>query len=296
MSSQQPYDSSLKALIQEQAPQIFPVLFGVEFERTLTIEVLRPPMRADGVSLVKYKGKPHVLHLEFESGADPDMAYRLLVYHAGSLDAHRLPVISVIVYLFPVTMVVSPFREESVDEDLLNFHFRTLPLWKLDAERYVKEHATSLYTLLPTMKGANASLLLQAIEEMAEHYRDQEDLLSRQFIWFRTLLRRAETVPSLDKRRVEERLHMFDNLLEQDPDIQRLRAESEAKGRVEGEVKALQKSVINIVRGRFPTLTEFAQQKVSQVNKPDVLYFLVEKISIITDEASVRLLLDSHAA
>ena len=97
---------------------------------------------------------------------------------------------------------------------------------------------------------------------------------------------------------------MFDSLLEQDPDIQRLRAESEAKGeargraesKAEGEVKALQRSVIAIVRGRFPTLTELAQQTVTQVNKPDVLDFLVEKISIVPDEATARLLLDSDAA
>ncbi|HET9919009.1 MAG TPA: hypothetical protein VFQ30_04145 [Ktedonobacteraceae bacterium] len=101
---------------------------------------------------------------------------------------------------------------------------------------------------------------------------------------------------------------MFDSLLEQDPDIQRLRAESEAKGKAEGEAKgraegkaegevqALQRSVVNIVRGRFPTLTEFAQQTVSQVNKPDVLDFLVEKIATVPDEATVVWLLSSQAA
>ena len=41
-------------------------------------------------------------------------------------------------------------------EELLLFHFRVFPLWKLKAEQYINEHAVVMYALLPTMAGINA--------------------------------------------------------------------------------------------------------------------------------------------
>ena len=52
----QPYDSSLKALVQEQAAEILPnFLPGAIFELTLDIEIIRPTMRADKVYRVQYR-------------------------------------------------------------------------------------------------------------------------------------------------------------------------------------------------------------------------------------------------
>ncbi|HEY6406644.1 MAG TPA: hypothetical protein VIY29_04155, partial [Ktedonobacteraceae bacterium] len=68
------------------------------------------------------------------------------------------------------------------------------------------------------------------------------------------------------------------------------------KGLIEGEVKGLQNAVIKIVRGRFPDLSELAQQKVTQVNEPSLLYNLVEQLATAPDEAVVRFLLRPSAA
>src|SRR6266702_7965768 len=77
--SQQQFDSSLKDLIQEEAAEIIPhFLEGAQFIDTLNVEIIRPTMRADGVYLVQYRGRPHVLHLEIETSSDNQMAHRLL--------------------------------------------------------------------------------------------------------------------------------------------------------------------------------------------------------------------------
>ncbi len=83
-------------------------------------------------------------------------------------------------------------------------------------------------------------MLLQAIEELKEHYRYDDRALVRRLVWFRTLLERAETVPSQDKVRVQERLTMLDNLLEQAQFIQEIkkRAAEEAAEEAEARVAA----------------------------------------------------------
>ena len=85
---------------------------------------------------------------------------------------------------------------------------------------------------------------------------------------------------------------MYNSLFDEDPYIQERDALAEARG----EIKALQRAVITIVRGRFPPLVELAQQKVTKLNKPDALNLLVEQVSTAPDEEMVRWLLKALAA
>ena len=97
---------------------------------------------------------------------------------------------------------------------------------------------------------------------------------------------------------------MWDDLIEQDPKMKQIRAESAAKGMAEGkaeglaegEIKGLQNAVVKIVRGRFPSLAELAEQKVVELYEPPILYYLVEQISVAPDESMVRFLLRPSAA
>ena len=288
----------------------------IEYLEVLDIEVLRTPLRGDRVYRTRYRNQEHILHFELETGPDGKMPYRLLDYHSYFLRKYSLPVISVIVYPFHTSVVESPLREMSGHEEVLTFHFRVICLWKLDAERFVREHIVSMYALLPTMRGANEALLRQAIDELVERYQHDDTKLARQFKWFGILLRRADIVPLEDKRRIQERLDMWDNLIEQDPWVQKKKAEAKAEGEAEGlaeglakglaeglaegevkgEVKGLQNAVVRIVKGRFPSLSELAQQKVVQVNEAPVLYYLVEQLSTAPDETVVRWLLRPSAA
>ena len=64
-------------------------------------------------------------------------------------------------------------------EELIVFRFRTLPLFKLEAEHYIQEHLTCMYPLLPAMQGANAEVIGQAMAELANLYREDEVSLSQ---------------------------------------------------------------------------------------------------------------------
>ncbi|HLX40392.1 MAG TPA: hypothetical protein VKR42_07665 [Ktedonobacteraceae bacterium] len=118
------------------------------------------------------------------------------------------------------------------------------------------------------------------------------------------VLRRVKTLQRSEKREIQERLNMWDDLMERDPKMRKIRKESEAKGEVRGEAKGkvqglaegLQKAVITAVKLRFPPLTELAQQKVSRVRQPDALNLLLEQVTSVPDEDAARSLLDRIAA
>jgi hypothetical protein len=111
-------------------------------------------------------------------------------------------------------------------------------------------------------------------------------------LWFGTCLKRSDTVSDRDKERILEKMKDFDSLLNENPFVQKTKAE----GIAEGEIKASQKAIVTIVRGRFPALTELAQEEVVKINKPDVLEYLIEQVSTAPDEAMVRQLLHPTAA
>src|SRR5581483_5312271 len=245
--SQQPYDSSIKAIFKEDAPGIVPLLLeGAIFIDELDIEVLRPPMRADRAFRIIYKGKSHAFQLEFQTNEDEEIEYRVLVYHTVLLKDYRLPVISMIIYLFKSNVVESPFREMSGDENLLTFHYRVVRLWTLDARQYVQAQEICMYTLLPAMKNADAQVLLQAIDGLVERFKENETKLAQRLLWLSTFLRRSDMVALEDKQRVEERLDTFEQLLEQDEFVRKQRA----LGEEAGEVKEARRILVRVVNRR----------------------------------------------
>jgi hypothetical protein len=87
--------------------------------------------------------------MELQTGRDGTIEMRLLMYHAGLLLKHGLPVISVILYPFETSIPEPPFREMGGDGEMLTFRYQVLALWKFDTRTFVQEQAVCLYTLLP---------------------------------------------------------------------------------------------------------------------------------------------------
>ena len=89
---------------------------------------------------------------------------------------------------------------------------------------------------------------------------------------------------------------MWDDLMERDPKMRKIRKESEAKGEAEGLAKGLRTAVVTVVTLRFPPLTGLAQQKVARICKPEKLSLLLEQVTSVPDEESAPSLLDGIAA
>lgn len=79
-------------------------------------------------------------------------------------------------------------------------------------------------------------------------------------------------------------MHMaYDWFLDDNPDVQ--------ERVVKGELRGLQKSALKIIKQRFPSLVELAQQPVAQTNDQDELDHLLDQLLVASNEAEVRKLL-----
>ncbi|MBV9709988.1 MAG: hypothetical protein JO011_03605 [Ktedonobacteraceae bacterium] len=101
---------------------------------------------------------------------------------------------------------------------------------------------------------------------------------------------------------------MYDDLMENDPEMKRLRAkyaaegraeglaEGEVRGKAEGEVKTLRAAIVTIIKTRFPSLTKQAQKRVARMKNSNDLNNLFEQLLSVADEAAARALLSTPKA
>jgi hypothetical protein len=287
----QVYDTTFKKWITQETSEILPVLLpGAIYAATLNVEVVIPTKRVDKVFKILYDGQEQILHIEFETGYDNQLKSRLLVYNACFYQDYHLPVITMVIYPFRVTTAVSPLHIPKI----LTFHFQTLPLFEQDAEDIVRQHLSCMYPLVPTMQNVHVDLVGQVMRELEEIYRNDRAQLSDRFVWLRLFLERTSTVPPVEKRKIEKRLNMYDQLWDESPMIQKMREQYIIKGLEEG-IQALQRSLVNVVRARFPDLAELAQQQARHFDKTSTLELLIKQVVTAPDASTVRKLLEAEA-
>src|SRR5262249_48885263 len=126
-----------------------------KYEDTLNVEVIVPTKRVDKVFKILYDGQEQILHIEFETGYDDQLKSRLLVYNANFYRDYHLPVMTIVIYPFKVTMAVPPLHIPSI----LTFHFQTVPFFEQNAEDIVRQHVTCMYPIVPTMQNVHDDLI-----------------------------------------------------------------------------------------------------------------------------------------
>jgi len=270
--------------VAEILPNLLPEAEYISEQNT---EIDRTILKADLMYNIRYKGQSCILNMELQTDADGEMPIRMLKYHVGLHDKHRLPVISMVLYPFEASIPEPPFEEKSGDERLLMFYYRVVALWMLDAREFVRKQVVCMYAFLPAMRGASIALLLQAVKDMEQQYTRSQ--FTRYFTRFKTILHRSRTLSEQDKKEMEEQLYTYDSLLDQDPEIQgRI-----AKAKAEGEIQGVQETVVGFVEARFPALGELAQERVMLIRNTEVLRLLVKQVAALPDEDAARWLLNT---
>lgn len=79
---------------------------------------------------------------------------------------------------------------------------------------------------------------------------------------------------------------IYENPLEKDPELQKLVARAEIEGR--------RKTALLITEGRFPALTELAQQVLSKQNDPDEVRRIGRLMATAPQEEDARWLLGTY--
>ena len=299
-AQKQVYDNLLKRLIEGQFEEVIPLLFAdlhpIKIEE-LTIEALLPPRRMDRVYLITTTTGKLILHLEIEvapKGRGPT-SRRMLVYHSLLLEKYNendenIPILTYVLYPFSMPKGEPGVLEEFEREELLRFRHREVALRTLDAHLFTQAHAVPLYGLLPAMDGTSEELLKQAVEDMVEYYgsRGDTDHLRDELLCFQTLLKCAKRLPAVQIENVLRRVHMFDQLLEEDPWVQGYGDKRKAEGKAEGKAEATRQNIELVVQARFPDLEELMMDRLERMQDLEALQKMLVAMSTVQDKSKAQ--------
>ncbi len=244
-SQEHPYDSSFKALLDDQTRAILSFLLREEVlsayelkESLFKRETVKPALRVDCAYVVRSRKygqeriRTYIVHIEFETAPTSDIEKRLFEYYALLQRKHELPIVQILVCPFQTANLPTPPYSISMEdgEELQQFNYSVVALWQWQAIVLLACGQVELFALLPTMKGATASVLVQAIGSMKQFYGADESRFCTHLLWFDTLLSRTTTVSKQAKERVRQAMNEFESLLDSSHFVQQRVARSRAEG------------------------------------------------------------------
>jgi predicted transposase YdaD len=295
------YDSGMKRLVKINPADYVNWLV----QDAIYLEEYNPhlPNRSiDADSLLKaaYKAapdRPFLVHLEFQTKHDPEMAKRLWEYNVSATIKYDLPVKSFVIYLRKTNQVAtSPYQVKvSDDEEIHRFRFGVIKLWEISAEELRETGLTGLLALLPlTKEGARREVVETMIDDL-QHETDgqaQSDMLSIGLTFASFVFNKK------DQDWLKRRISMLEDILEESPFYQDILHRGEEKGLEKGRVQGLQQALVDIVQERFPqeaTLIRLTKRQAAIIEKPEVLRRLIARVSTLqTPDEVEKLLLSSE--
>ncbi|HEX8108627.1 MAG TPA: hypothetical protein VF516_12925 [Kofleriaceae bacterium] len=206
---------------------------------TLDPSVDKPMQRtSDNLFRVRHGAREAAVHIEVEREWRAEIPRRLFEYATSAMVATRLPVWSVVVLLRPGGRPPSGtgvYRIPGPGGDVIQFRYRVVPLWRLDAHRMRKQLGVQGAPYCVAMRGADEAFVRTLAEDVrADRTQPQSDRQSTMQLLY---IVSAAILGAETARRI---FHMESII--QDPNVQELinewkdvgRAEGRTEGRTEG--------------------------------------------------------------
>jgi hypothetical protein len=170
-------DQGAKAIIQlRPADFIKKVLPDAEYLGPLETDVAtEPQLVLDTLSRIRYHGIECAIDMEIQATYDKEMPQRLFEYGSSAMKVHKLPVISVVIWLQSGgTVPASPYEVRVDDIPIATWHFHNLRMQDLSAPDMITSGPLGLLPFVPFMQGANEQLSEQAMRRVKQEAPEDE--------------------------------------------------------------------------------------------------------------------------
>jgi predicted transposase YdaD len=296
-----PYDDSFKALVRDDPLAFVRLVFPkAQLVRQLREKLKDWKLEVDALlEIILETGLSILLHIEFQTYNDSDMAKRLLRYHVLIEGEYNMPVYSCVIHILHDGQIpVSPLRlsietgEQTIPT--IQFYYQVIELGQVSAEEILRTGQAGLLPLLPFTKGGASRPVVETMfEELTEagkanlfpvaqtlaslafsHEKDAEqnqEWLIRRFKQMFNVVKDTPVYKEMTRDAHEEGLK-----------------EGLEKGREEGLKEGLEKALLGIVRARFPRLEKMARVQSALTDNLDELNDLIVKVSMARDAKEAK--------
>jgi len=283
-----------------------------------------PEFEADNLFQIMLVAVLCLVHFEFQSSYDKDMAKRMWKYNALATIIYDRPTYSIVIFLRPC-QVPDPFYvvDFPTEERMHHFWFKVIKLWEYSAEEIKR---TGLVGLFPLMVLAKDGKRPEVVEEIIRGIEADKSESTKELLSLTYIIASMAFTKDVDRKWLKRRFAMLHDIFQDawayqeilqeglqkgiEQGVQQGVQQGLEKGLQQGIEKGLQQGIekerqqrlqdqrqmlMTVVQTRFPELVAIAQHKANAIKEPDVLQALVLNIFAAQTEEQARKLLQSKA-
>ena len=277
------WDTGLKLLIGEK-PQDFIgwLVPGAKYKRVVSAHLPGRKIDADSLFEITLNRKPMLFHLEFQSYRDRTIVKRLWEYNVRATLKYDLPVLSFVFYLKRERKPAeSPYIWELPNGKVVHhFQFAVVKLWEERAETLKQTGLAGLLPLVPLTEGGSQ---LEVVDEVITWLEAKGGESTSELLALTYLLSTLVFKEKNEREWLDRRFAMLDDIIRSSWGYKKIKREGLEEGRQEA-LKEQRLALLEIVRGRFPTLESLAKKKTEAINKPAILRHMIVQLSMAQSE------------
>ena len=298
------WDTSTKRLVSTH-PEDFIRWLIPEAQFTGTVEARslnlnNREIEADSLHQLTLKGIACMIHIEFQSYYDEQMAQRMWEYNALATSTYKCPTDSFVIYLKRCKVPKPHFTWKFPTGKTVHvFQFEVIKLWEVPFEVL---NDAGMAGLLPLMVLAKGGKNRTVVEEAITAIKAMEDEDTRGLLSLTYIFAALAFVKEADRHWLKRRFRMFEDALKDSWAYQEILQEGwqegELKGREEGKLEErlvslqLQRQLFDsLIQDRFPHIVELANERGNTIDKPEVLQALILKLFKVKTEEEARRIL-----
>lgn len=243
-----------------------------------------PQLLPDSLYRVRSQGIEHILNIEVQSYPDATMDRRLYEYGVRANLAYKLPVKSVVLWLFRQRgkrVPKPPYKIYIGNELETLWNFTNIELYTLPASAIIKATAVGLMPVVPFTQGAGQEIVEAAMRRVREEAPAQQaEQLAALLGLFTTRFHGEAFALGLVRR-----YFMSTEILQEFPLFRSMMAEAEAKG----EAKGMRAISMRILEERFGPLSQDVIDALNGADVPTLSELAVHLSADSLEQLSARL-------
>ena len=247
-------------------------------------------MRGDSVIEAELNENHFLIHIEWQSDKDLEMDFRLLGYCYEAMRLHKLPVLSMAIYLQAVSDIPRGPKDACIPTGrrTLWFDFDNLELGEQGVARFRQLNLDAFYTLMLLCKdGARYEILDEILERLEQRKRKELIAITRFFAG-------KVFTSSADRKRLGRRFAMLRDFLQDSWTFQETLQEGREEGRQEGILLDKQ-SIETIAQTRFPDQVDSLKKKIASLNDLEQIHQILNAVATAPTADELRQFLTTFA-
>ena len=233
-----------------------------------------------------------MIHIEFQSYTDEQMAERMWEYNALATSTYKCPTDSFVIYLKRCKVPKPHFTWKFPTGKTVHvFQFEVIKLWEVPVEVLKDAGMTGLLPLMVLAKGGKSRTV---VEEAITVIKTVEDEDTRNLLSLTYIFAALAFVKEADRHWLKRRFGMFEDALKDSWAYQEIWQEGEQVGEQKAlreELRRQRLAILYLVRKNFPTIVEMVKERVNTIDRPDVLQGMILQLFSAETEEEVRRIL-----